>query len=114
MGVDVLLGFYGPQTYTAGEDLVAGEVVKVTANSTVGKVTAITDHVAGVCLIDASSGELVTVVHGVWLKSVSGTQALGKLEPVSGGKLGEYTSGTYCAFSRATGAAAENWEVFVF
>jgi hypothetical protein len=114
MGVDVLLGFYEPKAYTAGAALAAGEVVKISANNTVAKVTAITDAVAGVCLIDAASGDLVTVVHGCWVKSVSGTQALGKLEPTASGKLGAYTSGTYAGFARQTGAAAADWEVFVF
>lgn len=119
MGVDVLLGFYEPKTYTADEAINAGEVVKVTAVDKVKKVTASTDHVAGVALIDAASGELVTVVHGVWLKNVSGTQALGKLMPVTGGKLGAFSvtttgSDTYAGFARKTGSTAADWEVFVF
>lgn len=95
---EVIVGFYEPKEFTAGETLVAGDIVHVTADNTVSKTSAITDVPAGVVLVGAASGAKVTVVHGCWLKTTGLTA--GPLEPSTSGGLQAETTGRPCGYAK--------------
>lgn len=103
---EIVAGWYEPKKYTAGEDLSAGDVVEVSANDTVTTTDNTADVVAGVVLVDASSGAAVTVVHGCWVVTTGLTA--GPLQPSATGGLEAYTTGRVCGFARNT------TEAFIF
>lgn len=103
---EVLLGFYEPKKYVAGEAVPAGAACKLDSAGLAIKTTAGADYVAGVALVAAAaSGDNVTLLHGAWVVPYVAT-TIGPLMPGPTGTLVAHAStGTLVGFARATGEA---------
>lgn len=102
---EVLVGFYEPKVFTAGEAIPAGAACKLDSGGRALKTTAGADGCVGIALTPAAaSGDNVTLFRGAVFIPYVAAPASGPLMPGPTGSLVAWAStGTYVGFAEGTG-----------